>query len=202
MDLFSEGVKPYPYQREGIEFAARAGQCIIADEMGLGKTIQAIGTAALLHREGFVNSVLVVCPTSLKYQWKREIRHFCGEEALVIEGTQLMRREMYRQPGLFKIVSYNALNNDIKASGSIQTDLLIMDEVQRLKNWDTQIARSARKVRSDYTVVLSGTPLETNWRNYIPSSSWWISTGWALIMNSVRSISFVPTPARSLATRA
>ena len=159
-DVFSKGVKPYPYQREGIEFAARAGRCIIADEMGLGKTIQAIGTAALLHREGFVNSVLVVCPTSLKYQWKREIQNFCGHEAIVIEGTQLMRRQMYRQPGLFKIVSYNALNNDVKSSGSIQTDLLIMDEVQRLKNWDTQIARSARKVRSDYTVVLSGTPLE------------------------------------------
>ncbi len=159
-DVYSEGVKPYPYQREGIEFAARAGRCIIADEMGLGKTIQVIGTAVLLHREGFVSSVLVVCPTSLKYQWKREIRTFCGEEALVIEGTQLIRRQMYGQPRLFKIVSYNALNNDVKAFGSIQTDMLIMDEVQRLKNWDTQIARSARKVRSDYAVVLSGTPLE------------------------------------------
>ena len=159
-DVFSKGVKPYPYQREGIEFAARAGRCIIADEMGLGKTIQAIGTAALLHKEGFVSSVLVVCPTSLKYQWKREIQNFCGEDALVIEGTQLMRRQMYRQPRLFKIISYNALNNDVKASGGIQTDMIIMDEVQRLKNWDTQIARSARKLHSDYMVVLSGTPLE------------------------------------------
>lgn len=159
-DVFSEGVTPYLYQREGIEFAARTGRCIIADEMGLGKTLQAIGTAVLLHREGFVSSVLVVCPTSLKYQWKREIQHFCGVEALVIEGTQTARRKMYAQPQLFKIVSYNALNNDIKASGSIHTDMLIMDEVQRLKNWDTQIARSARKIRSDYSVVLSGTPLE------------------------------------------
>ena len=120
-DVFSKGVKPYPYQREGIEFAARAGRCIIADEMGLGKTIQAIGTAALLHKEGFVSSVLVVCPTSLKYQWKREIQNFCGEDALVIEGTQLMRRQMYRHPRLFKIISYNALNNDVKASGGIRS---------------------------------------------------------------------------------
>jgi len=54
-----KGIIPYPYQVEGMEFAARAGRCLIADEMGLGKTIQAIGTASLLHREGFVGSVLM-----------------------------------------------------------------------------------------------------------------------------------------------
>jgi SNF2 family DNA or RNA helicase len=44
--------------------------------------------------------------------------------------------------------------------GSLQTEVLIMDEVQRLKNWKTQISMAARKVRSDYAVILSGTPLE------------------------------------------
>ena len=56
----------YPYQKEGIRFAARAGKAIIADEMGLGKTIQAIGTAELLRKEGLIESVLILCPTSLK----------------------------------------------------------------------------------------------------------------------------------------
>lgn len=152
--------KLYPYQVEGIRFAAKAGRAIIADEMGLGKTIQAIGAAQLLRNKGLVGSVLIMCPTSLKYQWKREIERFTGEPVHVIEGGHLKRRDQYAAPVPYKIVSYNAACNDIKAWGSIETDLLIIDEVQRLKNWDTQIARAARKIRFHYAVILSGTPLE------------------------------------------
>ena len=150
----------YPYQEEGIRFAATAGRAIIADEMGLGKTIQAIGTATLLRQRGLVGSVLILCPTSLKYQWKREIERFTNEKAHVIEGNHLKRREQYNAPELFKIVSYNSICNDIKIFGKLETDMVIIDEVQRLKNWNTQIARAARKIISHYAVILSGTPLE------------------------------------------
>ena len=150
----------YPYQKEGIRFAATAGRAIVADEMGLGKTIQAIGTAELLHREGFVENVLIVCPTSLKYQWKREIERFTHREVLVIEGLHTHRREQYNMPQPYKIVSYNSVCNDLKVLRRMETDMVIMDEVQRLKNWDTQIARAARHIVSPYAVLLSGTPLE------------------------------------------
>ena len=159
-DVFVKGVKPYVYQREGMEFAARRGRCILADEMGLGKTLQAIGTAELLYREGYISSVLIVCPTSLKYQWKREIKTFIGADALIVEGSQPVRQSLYERPEVYKIVSYNSLKNDIKAMGTLSVDMVIMDEVQRLKNWDTQIARSARRVRADYSLILSGTPME------------------------------------------
>ena len=59
----------YPYQMEGVRFAFRQGRCIIADEMGLGKTIQAMTAAELFMKYGYVEHVLIVCPTSLKYQW-------------------------------------------------------------------------------------------------------------------------------------
>lgn len=150
----------YPYQKEGIRFAAKAGRAIIADEMGLGKTIQAIGTAELLLREGFVDNILIVCPTSLKYQWKREIERFTHREVLVIEGLHTRRIEQYKMPQPYKIVSYNSVCNDLKVLRHMETDMVIMDEVQRLKNWDTQIARAARHINSQYTVLLSGTPLE------------------------------------------
>ena len=150
----------YPYQKEGIRFAAKAGRAIIADEMGLGKTIQAIGTAELLLREGFVDNILIVCPTSLKYQWKREIERFTHREVLVIEGLHTRRIEQYKMPQPYKIVSYNSVCNDLKVLRRMETDMVIMDEVQRLKNWDTQIARAARHINSQYTVLLSGTPLE------------------------------------------
>ena len=158
----------YPYQKEGIRFAFERGRSIIADEMGLGKTIQAIGTAELLRREGLAEQVLVVCPTSLKYQWQREIERFVKDTehtaehplTLVIEGNPLKRKEQYASDVPYKIVSYNCMSNDVKMWGSLQTEVLIMDEVQRLKNWKTQISMAARKVKSDYAVILSGTPLE------------------------------------------
>ena len=153
-------VKLYPYQKEGIRFATKAGKAIIADEMGLGKTIQAIGTAELLRREGLIGSVLILCPTSLKYQWRSEIKKFTNAEVFVIEGSHLKRKEAYNRPEPYKIISYNSAANDIKILGGLQTDMLIMDEVQRLKNWNTQISRAARKIESDYSVILSGTPLE------------------------------------------
>lgn len=150
----------YPYQEEGIRFAVKAGRAIIADEMGLGKTIQAIGTAELLLDKGLVSSILILCPTSLKYQWKREIERFTGQKVHVIEGSHLKRREQYNREEPYKIVSYNAVSNDIRVLGSINTDMLIIDEVQRLKNWNTQISAAARRIVSDYAVILSGTPLE------------------------------------------
>ncbi|MFA6873142.1 MAG: DEAD/DEAH box helicase [Bacteroidaceae bacterium] len=149
----------YPYQKEGILFAFRAGRSILADEMGLGKTIQAIGTAELLKRQRLAGSVLILCPTSLKYQWKHEIERFTGREAILIEGNPIQRKEAYQTDAFYKILSYNTLSNDIKTL-PVQADFLIMDEAQRLKNWHTQIAQAARKARSTYTLILSGTPLQ------------------------------------------
>lgn len=152
--------KLYPYQKEGIRFAFSKGKSIIADEMGLGKTIQAIGTAELMRKAGLISSALVLCPASLKYQWKKEIERFTDSLAIVVEGPQLKRKELYQSDAFYKIVSYNTMSNDVRAFGDIYAELLIMDEVQRLKNWNTQISRAARRIQSDYAVVLSGTPLE------------------------------------------
>ncbi|MGM9714434.1 MAG: DEAD/DEAH box helicase, partial [Prevotella sp.] len=170
-------VRLYPYQKEGIRFAVKAGKAIIADEMGLGKTVQAIAAAEIYLREGMADSVLVVCPTSLKYQWKKEIEKFTGGDTaetigehtgeparvpkvIVIEGSPLKRHRMYTSPSPYKIVSYNTVCNDIREMGRLTAGVLIMDEIQRLKNWDTQISKAARKIDSAYSVLLSGTPLE------------------------------------------
>jgi hypothetical protein len=66
-----------PYQLDGIAFAAGAGRAILADDMGLGKTIQGVGTAEFLAREADIRKVLVICPASLKSQWRNEIVKFC-----------------------------------------------------------------------------------------------------------------------------
>lgn len=156
----------YSFQKEGIRFAVKAGKAIIADEMGLGKTIQAICCAEIYLREKMAENVLIVCPNSLKYQWKREIERWqpthsaLRREVLLIEGYASRRLELYKNPAPYKIVSYQSLSNDIKALGRLSVDLLIMDEVQRLKNWNTQLAQAVRRIDSHYSVLLSGTPLE------------------------------------------
>ena len=65
-----------PYQLDGIAFAAGRGRAVLADDMGLGKTIQGIGVAELLARQASVSRVLIVCPASLKSQWRKEHRRF------------------------------------------------------------------------------------------------------------------------------
>ncbi len=76
-----------PYQLDGIAFAAGAGRAILADDMGLGKTIQGVGVAELLAREAGIKKVLVVCPASLKSQWRNEIRRFSDRDVQLIGGA-------------------------------------------------------------------------------------------------------------------
>ncbi len=150
----------YPYQKEGILFAVRAGRCLIADEMGLGKTPQAIGIAELLKKEFGIGSVLIVCPTSLKYQWKSEIEKFTGNGAKVIEGNMLQRKKQYDADDFYKVVSYHVVGADLEAINGTEPDMVILDEAQRIKNWSTQTARQVKKIESKYAVVLTGTPIE------------------------------------------
>ena len=90
-------VKLYAYQAEGALFAARAGRSLIGDEMGLGKTAQAIAAAELFARHFGVQRVLVICPTSLKHQWKQEFLRFAGRDAQVIHGLRQQREKLYHE---------------------------------------------------------------------------------------------------------
>lgn len=151
----------YRYQREGVLFAARAGRCLIADEMGLGKTIQAIAAAQLFKKEFDVAKVLVVCPTSLKYQWKSEIERFTDSSVHVVEGTIHRRLKQYRETeAFFTIAGYHTVANDLKYLNETGYDLVILDEAQRIKNWQTKTSAAIKKLRSTYAIVLTGTPLE------------------------------------------
>ncbi|MEW6379801.1 MAG: DEAD/DEAH box helicase [bacterium] len=150
----------YPYQREGALFAAQAGRALIADDMGLGKTIQAIAAAEIMAREFGVEKALIVCPTSLKYQWKYEIEKFCDRSALVIEGLLPARRKLYQAEAFFKIINYEMLSRDLEIIMALSPDLIILDEAQRIKNWKTRTAQCAKQIQSDYAIVLTGTPLE------------------------------------------
>jgi SNF2 family DNA or RNA helicase len=152
--------KLYPYQKEGVLFALKSERCLIADDMGLGKTIQALTASELFANEFNAESALIICPTSLKYQWKAEIEKFTDRSVLVIEGPFLKRKEQYRSNEFYKIASYNVVRNDIESIKSAAPEIVILDEAQRIKNWKTQTAQQVKKIPSEFALVLTGTPLE------------------------------------------
>ena len=153
-------VPMYPYQAEGALFAVRAGRVLIGDEMGLGKTIQAIATAEILARHFGVSKVLVICPTSLKYQWQSEMARFSGRESRVMAGGRAQRMKDFALDDFCKITNYEKLKPDLDFIAAWGPDLVIVDEAQRVKNWNTIAARALKRIDSPYAVVLTGTPLE------------------------------------------
>ena len=150
----------YPYQAAGALFAVRAGRALIGDEMGLGKTIQAIAAAEILARHFGVSRVLVVCPTSLKYQWQSEILRFSGRDSRVIGGGRVQREKEHAADDFCKITNYEKLSRDLDLIAAWAPELVIVDEAQRVKNWNTVAARALKRIDSPYAVVLTGTPLE------------------------------------------
>lgn len=154
----------YPYQIEGALFAARTGRALIGDDMGLGKTVQAIAAAELMARHFGVRRILVVCPTSLKHQWQLEIKRFAGRDAQVLGGLRTARQTQWREEAFCKIVNYEALVRDADLVEAWAPELLIVDEAQRVKNWNTQAARAIKRIAAPavcpHVIVLTGTPLE------------------------------------------
>ena len=150
----------YPYQAEGALFAVRAGRALIGDEMGLGKTIQAVAAAEILARHFGASRVLVICPTSLKYQWQSEIARYCGRASRVIAGGRAQRQKEYALDDFCKISNYEKLKSDIDLIAAWAPSLVVVDEAQRVKNWNTIAARALKRIDSPYAIVLTGTPLE------------------------------------------
>lgn len=149
-----------PFQLDGIAFAAAAGRAVLADDMGLGKTIQGIGVAQLLSRESVVEKVLIVCPTSVKSQWRSEIHRFSDRDCQLVLGSAPQRATQYDNNCFFTICNYEQVLRDIKSIEQIRWDLIILDEGQRIKNWGTKTSRMLKSLRSRFALVLSGTPLE------------------------------------------
>ena len=152
----------YPYQVEGALHLASKGRAILADEMGLGKTVQAIAAALLMKEVAQVRRVLVVVPTSLKGEWADQIELFSDVATELLAGDRRERLARYRETGAFFVVAnYEQILRDWKEVNEIlRPDLVILDEAQRIKNWQTKTARTLKRLASRFAFVLTGTPLE------------------------------------------
>ncbi|RIK82019.1 MAG: helicase [Planctomycetota bacterium] len=153
-------VELLPYQLDGIAFAAAAGRAILADDMGLGKTIQGVGLAELLAREAGIRRVLVVCPASLKSQWRNEITRFSDRSCQLITGSTASRSGQYQNDAMFTVCNYEQVLRDIQFVEQTPWDLIVLDEGQRIKNWEAKTSRVIKGLKSRFALVLSGTPME------------------------------------------
>jgi superfamily II DNA or RNA helicase len=149
-----------PYQLDGIAFAVGAGRAILADDMGLGKTIQGIGAAELLAQDADISKVLVVCPASLKSQWRLEIKKFSDRTCQLVLGSAQERADQYDEPVFFTICNYEQVLRDILSIERVQWDLIILDEGQRIKNWAAKTSMVVKSLKSPFALVLTGTPIE------------------------------------------
>src|SRR5690349_6085517 len=161
LDLKLLSAPLYDYQMRGALFLACRGRAILGDDMGLGKTVQTLAAVELLVRERGIERVLVVAPASVKYQWETEIRKYTGRDVQIIDGSAPERRALYRQPTFYRLINYEIAVRDLDELNAWQPDLIVLDEAQRIKNWEAKTTRAVKRLRSRYAVVLTGTPLES-----------------------------------------
>ena len=150
-----------PYQTEGVLHLAFGERALLADDMGLGKTVQAIAASALLRELRGIERVLVVSPASLKAEWEEQIAIFSDFQATVVRGSPQARRAAYARHTFFTLCNYEQITTDRhELQHTLRPDLVILDEAQCIKNWQTKTANAVKKLDSRYAFVLTGTPLE------------------------------------------
>jgi superfamily II DNA or RNA helicase len=155
-----------PYQKDGAAWLhflrAHGFGGVLADEMGLGKTAQVLAYLRAVKQNGASPS-LVVCPSSLVFNWEAEARKFTPElRVLALHGAE--RHGLFAEiPSCdLAITSYALLRLDAAHYRGLEFDTVALDEAQHIKNRQTQNARAVKAVQARHKLVLTGTPLENS----------------------------------------
>lgn len=134
--------------------------CILGDEMGLGKTIQVIAVLLDEKNQGSGSS-LVICPSSLMENWKREIFKFAPSVSTYIHsGSGRTGFQEVLMEYNTVITSYDVMIRDVELLNRIQWNIIICDEAQAIKNYESQRSIAIRKIHSNSRIAVSGTPFE------------------------------------------
>ena len=157
-----------PYQKHGVawlEFLRtnRFGG-ILADEMGLGKTLQTLAfLKSVMERRPEKLPSLIVCPTSLVFNWVAEAAKFTPElNVLALHGPR--RQESFARIAEADLVvtSYALIRRDAEQYRGVEFDTVVLDEAQHIKNRQTQNAQAVKAIRARNRFVLTGTPIENS----------------------------------------
>lgn len=157
-----------PYQRQGIAWLQFLRENhfggILADEMGLGKTLQTLAFLNACRLLGKVaGPVLIVCPTSLVFNWLAEAQKFTPDlKVLALHGSERHRQFDRVSQSDLVITSYALLRRDAERYRPLAFDTVVLDEAQHIKNRQSQNAQAVKAVRSEHRLVLTGTPMENS----------------------------------------
>jgi SNF2 family DNA or RNA helicase len=134
---------------------------ILADEMGLGKTIQALSVLAESPSD---STSLVICPKTLLYNWAAEIEKFhTNIPYQIYEGNKAERSKLLQNPNVrLYIISYTLVLNDIAELSKMKFKWIVLDEAQNIKNVTAQRTGAIKKLKAEYRLALSGTPIEND----------------------------------------
>jgi superfamily II DNA or RNA helicase len=153
-----------PYQKHGVGWLYFLRQNrfggILADEMGLGKTLQ---TLAYLQTVKTEKPSLIICPTSLVFNWANEAARFTPDLKVIrLQGPR--RQEFFAEiPSADLIItSYGLIRRDAELYRDFEFDTVVLDEAQHIKNRQTQNAQAVKSIRAQHRLVLTGTPLENS----------------------------------------
>lgn len=147
------------FQKVGVKKMYDKGQLLLGDEMGTGKTVHTIATGLKLKYEDGKDDFLVICPASLKQQWKKEIESFSDEKAIVIDGDPEEREELWQEDAYFYIMNYALLLRDDKPFND-WWGAVALDEITYIKNPEAKRTKKAKELKADHKYGLTGTPIE------------------------------------------
>jgi superfamily II DNA or RNA helicase len=156
-----------PYQASGFQWLNYLKEVqwggILADDMGLGKTIQALSFMHHLKEEKGNIKALVVCPTTLLYNWQNEIKKFTPTiNFYVHHGSTRLKDAVQKPSSEIIITTYGTLRSDIKLFMEVEFDYVVLDESQAIKNPSSKVTKAACLLRAKNRLCLSGTPLQNN----------------------------------------
>jgi SNF2 family DNA or RNA helicase len=159
-----------PFQPEAVEAMTRRGKMLVAYDLGLGKTVLTIAALEQLMDSGSVREPgIIICLSSLKYQWAEQIRKFTdgSSNPLVIDGTPKQRAEQYAEAidwghSLvdYVILNYEQVVNDWEYVRQLPTGFIVCDEATAIKSFRSKRSKYIKKLSSDYKFALTGTPVE------------------------------------------
>jgi len=152
-----ENLDYLPYQKAGIAFASQRDNSLIADEMGLGKTIQAIG---VINLDPSVKTVLVICPASLRPNWRREMNKWLTRKFSI----GIVNKSEYPETDIV-IINYDVLERHKERLDEKEWDLLVADEAHYMKNPKAKRTKmvlggkGVEQIRAKRKILLTGTPI-------------------------------------------
>jgi len=157
--------KLHPYQEEATQRFVNRGSMLLAYGCGTGKTVMAIAAAERLLESGEINQVLILCPASLKFQWRDKIQQFTDSKWMVIDGPKLVRHEQYtryRANPDYIIASYDSIIHDYEDIALVKSDLVICDEASAIKSFKAMRSKRIKKLfgKTPYRLALTATPIE------------------------------------------